>query len=369
LPDLLFYPAGLASPSTSLAPGPPADLFFVTSTTMLCQRRCLILLYAFLLIPFLIRSQERPRDTLILHFRFDSYRIRPADRARLAATITNDIDSIAITGYTDKTGSVAYNQRLSWQRANAAARFLGSGRSHPVGGGIAPTPERTDSDNRRVEIVYYPKDQAPPATAGAAPRATAGTAPPATAGTTPPATAGTGRIPHYDTLTTRRNPHSRVGPDSRAGMTARPGDSIVVVKNRGERMPPNAPDSSGTADSARPEAVLALHHINFIVDTPIPTDSTRRILPQFVSELGQFRDHHLEIDGYVNSLSPLRGEKDPLYILSVRRAKFIYDYLIDAGFDPAKLSYKGMGNSSPINPYPSTIQEMNANMRVEIKVF
>jgi outer membrane protein OmpA-like peptidoglycan-associated protein len=233
-------------------------------------------------------------------------------------------DSIRITGYTDKTGTIAYNQTLSQQRANAAARLLGAARSQTVGGGVAPTPERSDSDNRRVEIIYYSTI-----------------------------------APHYDTITRREktslpNDHH---PNN---------DPIVVVKS--------TPAGSTSADSANPdsthpETILALHHINFIVDTPIPTDSTRNILPQLITELEQFRDHHLEIDGYVNSLVPLRGPRDPLFILSVHRAKFIYDYLINAGFDSTRLSYKGMGNATPVNPNPTTKEEMNANMRVEIKVY
>jgi flagellar motor protein MotB len=47
----------------------------------------------------------------------------------------------------------------------------------------------------------------------------------------------------------------------------------------------------------------------------------------------------------------------------------MYDYLVEAGFDPSRLTYKGMGNASPINPEPVTRQQMDANMRVEIKVF
>ena len=307
--------------------------------------RHLILLYPLLLITFLSRSQQRRQDTLILHFAFDSYQLSSSDRAQLQETINSiraskspsptQPDSISITGYTDKTGTPAYNLRLSWQRANSAYQYLRTGSSVPhgspapreqvIGGGVAPTPERSDSDNRRVEIAYYYSLSAA-------------------------ANAGT---PHYDTIAARRRPDAGA---------SRPNDSIVVVKSA-------PPDSSGTADSSHPAAVLALHRINFIVDTPIPTDSTRRILPQFVTELQQFRDRRLEIDGYVNSVVPLRGTKDPLFILSVRRAKFIYDYLVDAGFDPARLTYKGMGNASPINPTPTTREEMNANMRVEIKVY
>jgi outer membrane protein OmpA-like peptidoglycan-associated protein len=285
---------------------------------MRCQLRHLIL-PALLLIPFLIRSQQRMEDTLILHFRFDSYQIQPADLARLdAIRHPGYTDSTSIIGYTDATGTPAYNQRLSWQRANAAARLLATARSHASGGGIAPTPERSDSENRRVEIVFYYS------------------------------------VPHYDTVT-------RQTPEATTTRTNHPNDSIVVVKN--------TPAASMVADSTHPAAILALRRINFIVDTPIPTDSTRRILPQFIAELEQYKDRHLEIDGYVNSLVPLHGTDDKLFILSVRRAKFIYDYLVNAGFDPGKLTYKGMGNASPINPTPTTREEMNANMRVEIKVY
>jgi outer membrane protein OmpA-like peptidoglycan-associated protein len=277
------------------------------------QRPHLILLYFLLLVPFLTQSQQRRRDTLILHFHFDSHQLSPVDRVRLQEPLNSSrIDSISITGYTDKTGTIAYNQRLSQQRADAVYQYVRPGISpatpgQVVGVGVAPTPERSDSDNRRVEIVYY-----------------------------------------Y-TLSGGAN-------------AGHPNDSIVVVKG-------TPADSSSTADSSRPTAILALRHINFIVDTPIPTDSTRSILPQFITELQQFKDRRLEIDGFVNSVVPLRGTKDPLFILSVRRAKFIYDYLVNAGFDPNKLSYKGMGNASPINPTPVTREEMNANMRVEIKVY
>jgi outer membrane protein OmpA-like peptidoglycan-associated protein len=290
---------------------------------MPCHGRHLILLYPLLLIPFLARSQQRRPDTLILHFAFNSYRVPPADSARLYQTFSAaGADSVSITGYTDKTGTTTYNQRLSQRRADAAFRYIRQGtstvpRGQVIGGGIAPTPERSDSDNRRVEIVYY----------------------------------------HL--LSNAPNTPATPRPNTPA---SRPNDSIVVVKSA-------PPDSSNTPDSARPAAVLALHHINFIVDTPIPTDSTRSILPQFVTELQQFKGRRLEIDGYVNSIVPLRGEKDPLYVLSVRRAKFIYDYLIHAGFDPDKLTYKGLGNASPINPNPVTREEMNANMRVEITVY
>ncbi|HEV3326860.1 MAG TPA: OmpA family protein [Puia sp.] len=293
--------------------------------------RChLILLYPLLMLACLAHSQQRQRDTLILHFSLDRYVIQPGDPQfnHLRSTLgSKKIDSVFITGYTDKTGTLTHNLHLSAQRAANAGRYLqnllSSGgdndRWQIAGGGIAPTPDQSDSANRRAEIIISYIAAAPPVAAS-----------------------------HPDTtqLTTARTDGNQ--------STARTDSS----------------QTTGTpGDSTQPTAVISLQHINFVLDTPIPTDATRMILPGYVTQLQQYKDRHLEIDGYVNSFVPLRGPKDPLFILSVKRAKYIYDYLVDAGFDPNKLTYKGMGNASPINPDPATREEMNANMRVEIKVY
>jgi outer membrane protein OmpA-like peptidoglycan-associated protein len=281
--------------------------------------RHLILLYPLLLGALLGYTQQRESDTLILHFPFNSHRVQPADIAQLNQSLASQrIDSMFIIGYTDKVGSVAYNLQLSRLRAQAAGKLLSGeildlSRRHIAGEGIAPTTQLSDSENRRVEVILF--------------------------FTAPPGLAANPTPHHYDTIYATRPanpPHV---------------DSIEVIRRE--------------ADTS----IIALRHINFIVDTPIPTDSTRLILPVYVDQLRQYKEHRLEIDGFVNSIVPLRGAKDPLFILSVRRAKFIYDYLVNAGFDPGKLTYKGMGNASPINPTPVSREEMNANMRVEIKVY
>jgi outer membrane protein OmpA-like peptidoglycan-associated protein len=274
-----------------------------------------------LMMTLLAHTQQRrqdtlqPRhDTLLLHFAVDRYDIRPADTTqgvRLfhdTASGVKNIDSVLITGYTDKTGTLAHNRGLSGQRAGAALNLLEAQLRHRdtlrwhlsdyfqwrlIPGAIAPTPERSDSANRRAEIVIVYHVAPPP-----------------------------------------------------------PADTAVALQR----------------DSTQPTAVISLP-INFVVDTPVPTDATRLTLPGYVDQLRKYADHRMEIDGFCNSLVPLSGPDDPLFKLSVKRAKFIYDYLIQAGFDPAKLTYKGMGNASPVNPDPVTRQQMDANMRVEIKVY
>jgi outer membrane protein OmpA-like peptidoglycan-associated protein len=306
-----------------------------------------ILLFPLLLMTALATSQQRQRDTLILHFATDRYDFQPGDPQLdwLNSSLGGKkIDSVFITGYTDKTGTLSHNLHLSAQRAANAGSYLkhiftarNNLRWRIAGAGVAPTPEQSDSANRRAEIVISYVTTASPI------------ASPASATNHPPAADG----PPAANPSSVAAPHLTTNTDT---------TQLIVVHT----------DSSSLAaatDSAKPTAVISLQNINFILDTPIPTAATQTRLPGYVSLLQQYKDRYLEIDGYVNSFVPLRGPKDPLFILSVKRAKYIYDLLIDAGFDPNRLTYKGMGNASPINPDPTTREEMNANMRVEIKVY
>jgi outer membrane protein OmpA-like peptidoglycan-associated protein len=64
----------------------------------------------------------------IIHFGIDSYKIRYADYGSLASIAkllkSNPEIRIVVTGYTDKTASSAYNEQLSFRRANAAIEHL-----------------------------------------------------------------------------------------------------------------------------------------------------------------------------------------------------------------------------------------------------
>jgi outer membrane protein OmpA-like peptidoglycan-associated protein len=118
-----------------------------------------------------------------------------------------------------------------------------------------------------------------------------------------------------------------------------------------------------------PDTVIALENINFIANTPVLTDAAKLVLPRTVPYLRSLSDRYLEINGYCNSPGALLSKTDPLFILSVKRAKFIYDYLIQQGFDSTRLRYVGRGNGTPLIAHPTTRQEMDQNMRVEIRVF
>ena len=259
------------------------------------------------------RAQQHRHDTLRLYFAFNSYTVdTQKDSAqwqsffRWTEYTRKRVDTVFVTGYTDTVGTTAYNRALSFHRAAAAAYWI-------------------DSQLRNTTLHPAP-----------------------------------GNIPFLDIAG-----HGKA-PTIQYSDSANRRAEIILSYTSAE---PPTPIAAAPTNTVPPPIVITLHHINFEMDTPIPTGATILAMPGNVQVLLQYKDRRMEIDGYVNSITPLHGEKDPLFILSVKRAKYIYDYLINAGFDPAKLSYKGMGNATPVNPDPTNTEEMSANMRVEIKIF
>ncbi|HHX90491.1 MAG TPA: OmpA family protein [Paracoccus sp.] len=108
-----------------------------------------------------------PQDIL---FATDSAALRPdlrSDLRAIAANLQQYPDStIIITGHTDSTGAMAYNQSLSERRASSVAAVLiesgvSSGRVVPRGAGQTQPVASNETaagraQNRRVEIVIRP---------------------------------------------------------------------------------------------------------------------------------------------------------------------------------------------------------------------
>ena len=132
---------------------------------------------------------------------------------------------------------------------------------------------------------------------------------------------------------------------------------------------PDSPAAVARDTAGKPDSVVTLRDINFYEDQAILTESSRMFLPRYIQLLQQYRSDYIEVDGYVNSTMPVTEPGDPLFKLSVKRAKLIYDILIEEGFDPSRLSYKGMGNAKSRYAHPVTAEEMHANMRVEVLIF
>jgi outer membrane protein OmpA-like peptidoglycan-associated protein len=252
-------------------------------------------------------SQRSRTDTLVIHFAFDRSDVRPADSAILQQAHPHP-DSILIIGYTDTVGSIVYNLRLSSFRAQAAGvALLRSLLNAGTLGSPAPA------------IGLEARGKANP-------------------------------LPGADSLSRRV-------------------ELFVYYKDTPAIAQAPPVDTPKARPEGEPDTTFGLDNINFVANTPILTDAAREALPASVAFLKNFADRYLEIDGYCNSPGAPLPPKDPLFILSVKRAKFIYDYLIQQGFDATHLRYKGLGNASPVVAHPTTREESDENMRVEIRVF
>ena len=120
------------------------------------------------------------QTSVAVPFPFDKYTLSSAakeDLDKLATDLKSDKRYfVAVEGYTDKTGSRAYNEALSRRRADAVVQYLVAKhevpiyRVHMIGLGVErPVDEGKGRDarakNRRVEVKVFTADQAAAATA------------------------------------------------------------------------------------------------------------------------------------------------------------------------------------------------------------
>ncbi len=113
----------------------------------------------------------------------------------------------------------------------------------------------------------------------------------------------------------------------------------------------------------RPNVIeLNLENIGFIPDMPYVNANSVGYLEPLAKQLKAYNAKHIDIIGHTNVGGKFYNE------LSEKRAKVIYDFLVEKGFDSTILSYTGIGNSKPLIQFPETDEEKKKNMRVEIIV-
>ena len=116
---------------------------------------------------------------------------------------------------------------------------------------------------------------------------------------------------------------------------------------------------------------LILRNLNFIGGRHVLMSYS---LPLLTDLLQTMRDHpqlKIEVQGHIccernggDGYDYDTGTRD----LSVQRAKFVCDYLIQNGIDPARLSYRGFGSSRKLYTDEINAEQQAANRRVEIKI-
>lgn len=117
---------------------------------------------------------------------------------------------------------------------------------------------------------------------------------------------------------------------------------------------------------------IRLKNLNFIGNRHVLLPESIMPMMELLSVMENNPELEISIEGHICCRA---GKEDWLdddlgtYNLSEMRAKTIYDYLIKAGIEARRLSYKGFGHMYPIYRYPEYNEdERIANRRVEIRI-
>lgn len=112
---------------------------------------------------------------------------------------------------------------------------------------------------------------------------------------------------------------------------------------------------------------IDLQYVYFIPDQAIVTQESIPYINELASILKMYKTETFEIVGHINYQSRFDSTHlTDLYQLSERRAKAVYEYLESYGISPARMAFKGVGNSRPIYPSPANDEQRRRNMRVQI---
>lgn len=97
------------------------------------------------------------------------------------------------------------------------------------------------------------------------------------------------------------------------------------------------------------------------------------VLENFASTMKKNPNLVIEIHGHVNCPTTweyCQGSKieELNMILSINRAKAVYDYLMETGVDPSRMKYIGFGATKMIFPDARSEEKMKQNRRVEVAI-
>ncbi len=155
------------------------------------------------------------------------------------------------------------------------------------------------------------------------------------------------------------------------------GESIVervLWKNRrvqiiASRIPVDEPKSHSPVKNTVDVKTFTLEYVYFIPDQAIITQESVDYIHELAEILKTYKTETFEIVGHINYQSRFDSSHlTDIFKLSERRAKAVFDYLVEFGIPANRMKYKGVGNSNPVYPSPKNDEEKRKNMRVQIIV-
>lgn len=156
-----------------------------------------------------------------------------------------------------------------------------------------------------------------------------------------------------------------------------PYPDLVISDSLGNRICPPMPEEVDSSELYVdiehlvyvPESIpldftIVLHNVSFgSGQTSFPKPEKNKDLINLLQALNDQPELKIEVGGYTDNTGSYAKNVE----LSKKRAKFIYDFLLQHGVEKERISYKGYGPKKPIysNRYSSTRE---GNRRIEIKI-
>lgn len=114
---------------------------------------------------------------------------------------------------------------------------------------------------------------------------------------------------------------------------------------------------------------ITFENIYFFTDSDQFRPESKDDLLKLLKMMRDHPDLYIEIQGHMNFPATRKATKMQQmynYNLSHKRAKAVYQYLVDNGIDRKRLTYKGMSNFRMVYPIPKTAEQEDMNKRVEV---
>ena len=157
-----------------------------------------------------------------------------------------------------------------------------------------------------------------------------------------------------------------VGSSATGGCPDSDGDGVIDKNDK-------CPNSSGSvsnsgcptiSDADRATLESAMRNIKFETANSILKTESYSILNQLSQIMTRYPNYHLKINGHTDSIGAASGNQ----VLSEKRAKACYNYLLGKGVSGSRMNYVGMGEIQPIADNSSK-EGRKLNRRVEFELF
>ena len=281
----------------------------------------LTVIFSFVLYPL---YAQRATDTFKLYFDLNISKLSPTTEKKLDLLIYNDKiitgSSIMIIGYADYLGTEKRNQDLSMKRAENVKNYL-------IKYGLNASDIKVCFGRGRVERAGmtdkegYPTDR------------------------------------RVDLVVNNRTKKREKG---KPGKYRKDTASKVAIANMDD------------IRKLKPGSLFLLRNVYFPADRHTLSLESYATLEKLYTVLRDNPKLKISIEGHVcciTSDAPDALDIDTYEpVLSINRAKEIYNYLIKKGIDESRLSFVGFGKRRPVVQYEQTEADAEKNRRVEIRI-